>query len=329
MSKALGRLVQFGIAKESVRGTPETAASFWIPWKDLVLDEVQEDIINQEAYGVIEDSFGRDIAKQYVKGSLTAPISDKHFALILLNVLGTLNTAANADGSGTIKDHTITVGQSAQHQALSLFLDDPAGGQDYKHGLGMIEQLEISYELGQYITYKIDFKAKKGATATLTPATSTENRFTHKHVTFKLASNLAGLGAASGVTIKSFKLVIKTNLEDDFVLGSVDPADFLNKQISIEGSVTALWQNESDYKTAFLANTNKAMRIDIQNTDVTIGTSANPLVRIDLAKCYFTALGRPFKLNDLITQDLSFKAVYSISDTKAITCLVTNAQASY
>ncbi len=329
MPKAIGRTTQFGIAKETVRGTPETAASFWIPWKDINIDEIQEDIINQESYGVIEDSFSRDIAKQYMKGSLTAPISDKHFALILLNVLGSLSTAANADGSGTIKDHTITVGQTSQHQALSIFLDDPAGGQDYKHGLGMIDSLEISYELGQYITYKIDFRAKKGATATLTPATSTENRFTHKHVTFKLASNLAGLGAASAVTIKSFKLSIKANIEEDFVLGSVDPADFLNKNISIEGSVTAFWQDEASFKTTFLGNTAKALRIDIANSDVTIGTSATPLVRIDLAKVYFTQLGREFKLNDVIMQDVSFKPVYSSSDSKAITCLVTNAQTSY
>lgn len=327
--KGLSRLVQFGIAKEAVRGTPETAASFWIPWKDLSIDEVQEEVLNQEAYGVIEDTFGRDITKQYVKGSITAPITDKHFALILLNMLGTLSTGDNADSDPSVKDHTITVAQSAQHQALSFFIDDPVGGQDYKHALGMIESLEINYELGQYITYKIDFKAKKGATATLTPATSTENRFTHKHVTFKLASTLAGLGAASAVTIKSFKLNIKTNLEDDFVLGSVDPVDFLNKSISIDGSLTAFWQNESDYKTAFLANTAQAMRIDIQNTDVTIGASARPLVRIDLAKVYFNTVGRSFKLNDIVMQDVSFKAAYSTSDTKMITAQVTNTQASY
>lgn len=327
--KGLSRLVQFGIAKETTRGTSEAAASFWIPWKDLSMDEVQEEVLNQEAYGVIEDTFSRDITKQYAKGSLTAPITDKHFALILFNLLGSLSTASNADGSGTVKDHTITVAQTSQHQALSLFLDDPVGAQDYKFALGMIESLEISYELGQYITYKIDFKAKKGGTATLTPATSTENRFTHKHVVFKLAANLAGLGAASAATIKSFKLKIKTSLEDDFVLGSVDPADFLNKSISIDGSLTAFWQNESDYKTAFLANTAQAMRIDIQNTDVTIGTSAKPLVRIDLAKVYFNQLGRTFKLNDIVMQDLSFKAVYSSGDSKAITCLVTNLQTSY
>lgn len=329
MSKAIGRTVQFGIAKESVRGTPETAASFYIPWSDLSMDEVQEEILNQDAYGVIEDSFSRDISRQYVKGSLTAPISDKHIGLILLNVLGSLSTGDNADSDASVKDHTITVAQSAQHQALSIFIDDPAGGQDYKHGLGMIEAITINYELGKYITYKIDFRAKKGATATLTPSTNTENRFTHKHVTFKIASALSGLGAASAVTIKRFTLNIKTNLEDDFVLGSVEPADFLNKQLTIDGELEALWQNESDYKTTFIANTNKAMRIDIANTDVTIGNAANPLLRIDLAKVYFQELTRAFKVNDLISQTLKFKAVYSSGDSKAITCLLTNTQASY
>jgi hypothetical protein len=329
MSKGIGRLLQFGVAKETVRGTAESGATFWVPFSEASLDEKQNKITNEQAYGVIEDSFAQDIGKQWAEGTIKAPIGDKHFGLILLNVLGTVNTADNADSDPSVKDHTFTVGQSAQHQALTVFLDDPLGGQDYKHALGMINSLEIVYERGQYVEYSANVRAKKGATATLSPSTTSENRFTNKHLTFKLASNLAGLGAASATVIKSLKLSIEQNLEDDDVLGSLDPADFLNKQFTITGTVEAIWQNESDFKTAFLANTAKAMRIDLVNSDVTIGSAANPQLRIDLAKVYFEELTRPIQVNDVIMQTLGFKAVYSSSDSKAITILLTNTQASY
>lgn len=329
MSKGIGRLTQLGIAKETTRGTAESAATYYIPFQELSIDEKFDTINDEQSYGVIEDSVNAQIVKQWAEGSFTAPIGDKHFPLVLLSALGSLSTADNADSDASIKDHTITVGQSAQHQALTLFIDDPIAGQDYKHAMSVITSLEIKYELNNFIQYTANIKAKKGATATLTPSTTTENRFLPKHVVFKLASSLAGLTAASATVIKSFNLTINNNVEDDDVLGSIAPADFLNKQFTIEGSVEAIFQNESDFKTAALAGTAKALRMDLINTDVTIGNAANPEIRIDLAKVIFTEISVSRGLNDIVKQTLSFKAHYSASDSKAITCLATNAVASY
>lgn len=329
MSKGIGRLLQAGIARETIRGTAESAATFYIPWSEMSVDEKYNLIVNEQSYGLIEDSTDAQIVKQWMEASLKAPITDKSFALVLYSTLGTLVTTDNADSDVTIKDHTITVAQSAQHQALTVFVDDPLGAQDYKHALCVVDSLDLEYEVGQFMTYTAKIKGKKGATATLTPATTSENRFLHKHLTFKLATNLAGLTAASATVIKSLKLTISNNVEDDDVLGSITPADFLNKHFAIEGTVEAIWQNESDFKTAALAGTAKAMRIDLINTDVTIGASANPTVRIDLAKVIFKEISRSNGLNDVVKQTLSFKAHYSASDSKMITCLVTNAVASY
>lgn len=328
MPKIIGRQVSLGIAKETVRGTPNAAADFWVPFEEMSLDEKDLKALDDQANGVIEDSTSQSIVKQWAELSGKFLIGDKHFPLILFSTLGSLSTGANADASGTIKDHTITVGQSVQHQALSLYLDDPAA-QDYKHGLGAIESLEISYEQGKYIGYALKMMAKKGATTTNTPSVSNENRFAPQHVTFKLATNQAGLGAASAQIVKMLKLKISTGLEDDSVLGNLTPADFLNKKLVIEGEVEAIWQNESDFKTFTLAGTQKAMRLDLTNTDVTIGTAANPKLVIDLYKVIFSELNRPFKINDVIRQTLQFKAHYSIADSKMISIVATNAQASY
>lgn len=329
MSKGIGRLLQVGIAKETVRGTSETAATYYIPFSEAEVAEKDERITDEQSYGIIEAGISESIVKQWAEPSITAPIGDKHFGLILYATFGGLSTGANADASGTIKDHTFSVGQSAQHQALSLFLDDPLGGQDYKFALGVISSLEINYEQGKFLEYKASLMAKKGATATLTPSTTTENRFLPQHLTFKVATNLAGLTAASATVLKTLSVNIEKNLEQDTVLGNIAPADFLNKQFAITGTVEAIWQNESDFKTAALAGTQKAMRIDCINTGVTIGTAANPRFKLDFAKVYFSELSVPIKINDVMLQTLKFTAYYSPSDTSMVSALLTNAVASY
>ena len=42
MSKFIGALADVGIAKEAVRGTAESSASFWIPKMSLTMDDVIE-----------------------------------------------------------------------------------------------------------------------------------------------------------------------------------------------------------------------------------------------------------------------------------------------
>ncbi len=329
MSKGVGRILQLGIGKETTRGTANAAADFWVPFAELSFDEKYDNVVDEQSRGIIEDSIGQSRVKNWAEGTIKGMIEDKSFPLILYATLGSIVSTTNSDGAGTVRDHTITVAQSAQHQALTFFIDDPLGGQDYKHANGMIDSLDINYETGKFIDWTISVKAKTGATASLSPSTVVLNRFLPQHLTFKLASSYSGLTAASAQVIKSLKLTIKTNIESDDVLGSATPADFLNKEFMIEGVVEALWQNESDFKTAAIAGTTKAMRIDLVNTDVTIGSAANPRVRIDLAKVVFTEITRPLVLKDLVKQTLKFKAHYSTTDSLMISCLCTNLQGSY
>lgn len=326
MSKGTGRLIQAGIAKETSRGTAESAATFWIPFSDLSFDEKRGHIFDSEARGIIEDSVGSEVVSKHAEGALRAPVADEHFGLILLATLGAVSTSGPTDSAYT---HTFTVAQSAQHQALTVFLDDPIAGADYKYALGVVRSLEISYELKKYLEYNVGLIAKKGATATLTPSGTTENRFRPQDVSFKTASSLSGLGAATAKSVRSLRLSIEKNVENDDVLGSVEPNDFINKEIVITGEIEAVWENEAAYQADFAAGTTKAMRLAVTNADVTIGTGTHPSLTIDLAKATFTELGRGFGLNDVVTQRLAFKAHYSISDSKMVTAALVNAQSSY
>jgi hypothetical protein len=71
-------------------------------------------------------------------------------------------------------------------------------------------------------------------------------------------------------------------------------------------SAKAIWQNESDFKTQFMGPTPLAVRLDIKNTDVTIGAATNPEIYTDMSKCTLQELGRPFKIKDLVYQHIKF-----------------------
>jgi Phage tail tube protein len=328
MAKTIGRFIQFGVARETTRGTAESAASFWIPWDELSLDDKDERILSDQSRGLIETTVGESIIKKWVEADIKAPLDDTIFPLFLYAVLGTLVTSDNADSNAAVKDHTFTVAQSIVHQALTLFIDDPAAGQDYRFALGMVTGLEIMYEKGKFISYGAQLKAKTGATSTLTPASTVSNRFLPHHVVFKMATAQSGLTAASATVLKSANISFKPTVIDDDVLGAISPADFNNTNFEIDGTIELMFDDETE-KTLALAATKRALRFDIINTDVTIGAAANPSIRIDLHNVTFQPITRAFKQGEYVIQTIAFKAHYDLTDAKMITAVATNITASY
>lgn len=127
MAKGIGRLTGFGIARETTRGTSPGAATFWLPFMEAGLEEKFDNALDESTIGVIEDSVGATRVKEWAEGNVKALITDKTFPLVLYAILGSLSTVVATPEAGT-NTHTITVGQSAQHQSLSFYIDDPLSG---------------------------------------------------------------------------------------------------------------------------------------------------------------------------------------------------------
>lgn len=396
--KGIGRLLSIGIAKETTRGTAISSASYWLPFSDASIEEKFENVTQDEAYGIIEDSVGQFRVKNWAEGTLKMPLTDQSLPLILFAAFG-----ANADtthsGETAVYDHKATVGESAQHQSLTLFIHDPLTSADYSYALGVIHKLELDVQLKKFCDATLSVKALKGVSqSSFSPSIAAENRFLPQYMAFSNAPSSAGVlgtltctGTASstvhvtstsintnllqvgmGVTgtnipagatvakivsstaydlsaattgaigtqtftgavvqLKSFKLTIDANLEDDEVLGSVAPVDFLNKEFKVEGTLEAIWQNETDFKANALItpNTGRALLVDIKNTDVSIGVvPSHPEVKILLDQVYFTEFSRPIKIKDLMYQTLKFKATYNTTNTEMLNITTTNTVASY
>ena len=391
-AKGIGRLFSIGIAKESTRGTAKSSADYWLPFSDASIDEKFSNVTQDEAYGIIEDSVGQFRTKNWAEGTLKVPMTDKSLPLLLLAQLGGMAVATHS-GESIVYDHTATVGQSAQHQSLTLFIHDPLSGVDYSHALGVIHKTDIDIELKKFAELSLSVKAIKGVSqSSFSPSILAENRFLPQYMSFvsaptvagatgtltatgtassttaltglsisttllKIGMTVSGTNVAAGTTItaivsasavtlstattgsatsftfggaavqlKSLKLSIDSNIEDDEVLGSVAPVDFLNKELKVSGTLEAIWQNESDFKTVALAtpNVGQAMFIDIKNTDITLGSSSHPEVAITLDQVYFTEFGRPIKIKDLVYQTVKFVASYSLANSEMIKIVTTN-----
>ncbi len=327
MSKFIGRLADIGFAKEAVRGTP-LDPTFWVPQLSLTFDEMVEQVLEESSVGVIEDSVDRNITEKIANGTLEGRIAAESFGLLLLNAIGDVSSAVAA-GESVVFDHTFSVLQSAQHPSLTISVKEPNSSKRY--ALGMLNSLVINVALNQYAQFTSDIRAKIGVDASLTPvyvAADEKKIFLPQHGEFKVASTIAGLDAAQAINIKSFSISIEKNLEDDQVLGSLDPSDILNKQFAIEGTVELLY-NDQTFIDDLLADTKQAMRLEIKNTDITIGSAENPTLTFDFAKVSFSEVTKPFTNNDLTVQTFSFKAHYDLTTTKMLDVILTNETTSY
>lgn len=326
MSKFIGRLADIGVKIETTRGTAESTATFWLPKMSFTYDDKIDQAVDESSVGVIEDAVDAKIVGKYADGEFEGNIGDRSIGVLLKAALGTVSTTGPTETSVYV--HTFTVQEDAQCDSLTIMQDD--ANQDYSYPLGMIDSFALDVMLKEFAKVTVGFRSKPGSTASHSPSYTVENRFLPQHGTFKYADAQSGLGAGTEINIKSFQLTINKNVEDDMKLGSVSAVDILNKQMSAEGSLELVFDAET-LKTFMLADTAKAIRIQLANTDVTLqsGGSLNPKLIIDLHKVKFSNFTRNYSNDDIVTATVDFKGFYSTTDSAMITVALTNTQASY
>lgn len=241
-------------------------------------------------------------------------------------MLGSLSTAGPTDSAYT---HSFTVANTNQHQSLTFVVVDSNTTEEYR--LAMLDSLEINAELDEIVKFTAGFMSKNGdGSARTVPAVTEEYKFTKKHLRFKVASAVGGLAAASGISLKSLSLTVSKNVALDDVLGTAEPEDILNRQLSIEGQVKLNYEDET-WKNYMRDGTNRAMEIAFINNDETIGVSTRPSLTMQFPKVDFYDWEPDYTLDEIVTQTISFKANYDLANALEIisTCQLVNTVASY
>lgn len=237
---------------------------------------------------------------------------------------GTSGATGTPTFDSGVRSHFFQRLNSNAHPSYTIYGVDDVG--TYKSVYSMLEQLEIECSVGDFLKFSAEFKGKKEVSGSASPAFNTsENAFLAKHATVKVANALSGLTGATPISVSSFKLTIQKNLEDYQALGSVDISSIFNKQFKVVGELTAIF-NATTIKDLVLNSTKQAMRIDITNSDATVGNSSNPKLTIDLAQCSFKNWSKKAGNDDLVMQTVGFDMEFSVSDSEGIVAFLQNTQ---
>lgn len=328
MSKYIGRLVNVGVGKETTRGTGATP-TYEVPFTSFSFDDKIVQARSIGALSNIADSEEAFVTTKYGQGDLEGEIRAKSFGLFLYGMLGTLSTTGPTDT--TVYTHSFTIAQTNTHQSLAFVVTDSNTTELYK--LVMLDSLEITAELDQVVTYTASFMSKCARSTGLTvPAVVSEPKFTKKHLGVKIADDISSLAAASTISVKSISLKISKNVALDDVLGTAEPEDILNRQLSVEGELTLNYEAET-YKNYMMGGTNKAMQIAFTNTDAVVTGSAStyPSLTIQLPKVDFFDWEPAYDLDEIVTQKISFKASRDVANSQDIIylCQLVNNITSY
>lgn len=317
MTKFVGRRGVLLLAKESSRGTATTTNGLWFPRSTVSFDDKIESARQDEALGVIADSDSLFVTQKMAEGDVEFDLTDKEIGIILTSLLG---SSPNITGGPTYA-HAYTLNNSNQHQSLTVLYQDPNITKAYS--LGVVDSLKITVEQNGIVKGAVSFKSRVGKDWTTQTAnfTGMGQKFLHQHLVFKLASNIAGLSAATAISLKKLELNIKANTDFDTVIGTVEPEDVLGHEFTVEGTLELNKEDET-YRNYMLANT-------YRSADISFIRASNSSFQIQLPRVDFTEWEQDRKLNDIASQKINFKANYDAANALDIisTCLLTNTYA--
>lgn len=319
MAIVIGRNGIVGVGVEATRGT-SVAPSHIAPVTSFDFDDAVEYADNDAAFGRIEEKNDADIIKRWAEGEMEGKIYLNQVGVELTALFGAAPTSVQRSSSG-VYDHSYAVANTNQHKALTLAYED--SNYDLRYTFAMIDTWSLEAVVDNYVKRTVGFKSKKGASASNSMSVTDEREFLGKDIVVKLASALAGLDAASAIDLVSIKLEFAKNAEPRFILGSIEPTAIDNKQFAVTGSFDA-YISGATYKDLVMNGTQRALRLDMIDSGVDLGSSHNPQLRFDLAKCKFGGRDRGWDANDFQMETIEFEGMFSIADTSLVTARLTN-----
>lgn len=319
----VGRQIEFGVATEASRGSAETTADKWMRKVTANVVERATHALDDSTRGRLEDGEGRRKVQSHIEGDVEGILHADVIGWFLANIYGVVNTSTV---SGSVKSHIFTLRQNIQHQSLTLFAKDGSVQQSVFSN-AMINTLEITAAIDDYVRFTASFLAAVGASNSATPSYDTEYDFVARDITVKIADSEAGLSGATATKVKDLGIKWDQGLIRDHVVGAYTPDDIYNARLMIDGNFTLNFADET-FKDLYLGNSAKYMSITIAG-EADIGAGNFPTITIVLNKVQFMDWNRAGGANELVTEPITFRAFYNPTDSEQSTVTVKNLTASY
>lgn len=312
MSKFIGRRVHVGWGVEGSRGVA-VAATHTVPKMNFTFDDKANKARSTESFGNISGNADQAIVTgRFSEGAFEGDINVNSFGDLLEALFGTDTTTTVYTSA---YKHTYSILNSNQHPTLSLWVEDPIGDTLFK-GV-MIDTLEIEVTPDEIVKFVAGMKGRKGNDASWTPAPAVDYKFVGRDFIMKVAANIAGLAAATAVSVKSFKMTVSKNADYDWVNGTLEPEDILNKQFTIQGSLVLNYEDRT-FRDYMLNGSVKALSVKLLNTRDTIATAGSPEFYIELPVVDFHEWESQRGNDEIAGQTLNFTALWDTTNSRLI-----------
>lgn len=319
MTKFVARRGTLGFAPEVTRGTP-VAPTYWMPWAKMSFADKIMSASESQAMGNIADQDSFYVTMVMGEGDIDAQIYDNGLGFIFESLLG----AGPVTSGSNPYTHTFTMSQTNQAKTLSVYWQDP--DRNYMFPMCVVESLKITMAPNGMVEYTVHFKSKRAKDwATLTPVfTTLGNKFLHQHLQFRIAANIAGLAAATPISLKGLELNFNRNTIFDQLMGTSEPEDILSQPISIEGNLT-LNLEDNTYHDYMMNGTYKSMEIKL------VKTAATSQITTQYPRVSFMQWEPDYSINEIAKQKINFKCNYDSANALQIisTATLINSFVSY
>lgn len=321
----IGRRMSVGIGNESSRGVG-VAPSYWLNATSFSFRDVPDRALSEAGFGGIWGGDQSPKTLEHAEGDIEFELDDQSFGSILLAVFGTVNSAVTDTSAYT---HTYTLQNDNQHDSLTIHTIDPIGQLQFE--LAMVDTFELRIEPNAIVSSTVSFLSKgSNDSGSQSASYGATKKWLGRNLSFKVATNTAGLDAATKVNLKSLTLRIEKNAEVNATLSTVQPEDIVNKRFNITGDFTLNYEDRTwlDYVKD---GTYRAIRIDLIHDDLAGASTAYYQFRLDLSKCSIEGFDPDFSLDDVVTQSFTFNSLYDAggNDNVVNSCYLINRVASY
>ena len=320
-----GRLQKVGIARETTPGTG-VAPAYWLSADNWDLNPIVETKNKEGAFGRVEDSYGSEIVQKHNEPSIGGVITDKAIGELFYAALGSLSSNPKVSPNENVYDHTFTVLNNNAHPSFTISMKDAYIEKWVPYC--MLNKLEINCVIADYARFKADFVGKFETNTTLTPAYADENAFVPRHIEVKIADSVGDLSGEDAIDLQAINLVIDKNVEAVFGFGSDEPKSMANKDLMISGSFERS-NDSATWRSLFSANTKKALRITLEDSDTIIGSDQHPKIVTTLSEVKFNPYKLDKSVGDLVKESIDFKGFYSTDESSSISIVLTNLATSY
>lgn len=277
--------------------------------KSLIAPANGKIIVGQEEY----------LVKKWSELIFSAPVKLDWLGHFLTGILGSVSSATVAGA----QEHTITISNSGAAPAYTLFLSDAVSYD--KATYGTVRKVELTCDAGGLLMANIEMLAQGIESGSGTVAHSTDHHLQGSFGSIKVAANISGISGASAVAFETMRLTIERDVTPVFAFGSTEPSKFLAGPLRISGELTISWE-ATTYRDLFQGDTDKALRIDFNDSATAIGTNT-PELEIILPKIVVKDHQRPEGIDEPDMETITFDALYDLDESdsnKDIKIVLTN-----